>query len=49
MDLAFRHAVAPFQREPGLNGDQISMQPTGEAGQLPDPAVRRLTIHASRL
>ena len=41
MDLTFRDAVAPLQREPGRDGHQVALQPTREAGQLIDAAVGR--------
>jgi hypothetical protein len=39
MDLAFGHPVTPFSGEPSCDGGQVLLQPTGEAGQLIDPAV----------
>jgi len=54
MDAAFRDPVAPLQGEPGRHGAQSLLQPTGEAGQLPDAAVGsrghpRLQVLASAL
>ena len=36
MELAFGAAVVPLQGEPGFNGLQISLEPTGKAGHFRD-------------
>jgi hypothetical protein len=48
MDLAFGDAVAPLEGEPGLNGLQISLEPTGESDHCRDVTVVASVIHASR-
>jgi len=39
MDLAFGHAVAPLEGEPGGDRGQVLLQSPREAGQLVDAAV----------